>query len=121
MILFKYMIFILFLTIYTSSYALTGTFTHEEGIGKDGRPVSVRLTVFEEPCTNEEVLKHLHEKIQPWLIPFFMRSELVWGGEVYPSCYIVSDGHVFSIDNKGEPIVPMIPEEYFKNPKDKHI
>lgn len=94
-----------------------------ESMGGNGQPAKLRLS--EAPCTNENVIKHLHSFIKPQYIPRFKAAILTWGGKDWHSCWLELDlldqngrevQTIWSVDEEGTPFNPPygVPRSLFR-------
>ena len=74
------------------------------------------LRIFEAPCTDPAVIKHIILQVPPEHHQKFKKSNLIWEGQSYSSCYIVTpNDHVVNLDDKGDFLMPPIPLTMFKD------
>jgi hypothetical protein len=73
--------------------------------GNTGQPIALRL--YDRPCEDAEVLKHLLTRVTPDFLAKFKAAKLTWEGKEWASCWILRGGMVYSIDSTGEKLQPL--------------
>ena len=78
--------------------------------GSNGQPMVLRI--FQTPCEDAAVLKHLLPRVLPEVLVKFKAARLTWEGKDWASCWIEVRGRVYSIDAEGSQFQP-IPRSLF--------
>ena len=75
------------------------------------------ITLHSSPCEDSTILAHIVASGGGHLLDKFKTATLLFKGQVFKSCWIESDGWVYSIDEAGDKLQPLLRADF----KDKTI
>ena len=70
------------------------------------------LTLHSSPCEDSTILAHIVASGGGHLLDRFKTATLLWHGETLKSCWVESEGWVYSIDEKGDRLQPLLRADF---------